>query len=164
MRHVHQITVPLGPELMNEPTLGFIFDTSVLRNTQLSPHHGNKYFRLKTHLHLPPLTKWAVYGSWYDPGNQNEDHYFIKYWTCDHWHQSQWYKFKTDLISMPHNDHDQLIALVIITFDQKAHSPDLELHPYHDSLALNSTSTGGCWPCWVNCLWTLWLLSSLTWH
>jgi len=57
---------------------GIHIDTSVLWNTRLSPWHGNKFFRLQTHLHLPPLTIWAVYGSWYNLGNQNEDHYFVK--------------------------------------------------------------------------------------
>ena len=53
-------------------------------------------------------------------------HYFNKYWISDHWHWSQWYRFKTDLISMPNtHDHDRLNTLVTTTFDHMAHFPDL---------------------------------------
>jgi len=98
-------------------------------------------FDYKTHLHLPPLIIWAVYGSWYDPGNQNEDHYFIKYWIRDHWHWSQCYRFITDLISKPNpHDHDKLIALVSTTFDHMAHFPDLGITPLSQIIGINSAS------------------------
>jgi len=84
---------------------------------------------------------------------KNEDHYFIT--VLDSWSLAPITMIKIQNRSYQHatHDHDKLIALVTVTFDQKGTLSWFGITPLSWIIGINSTSTWGCWPCqkrWIN--------------